>query len=114
MKQSIVLVSFVMASAVGLGALTACDDEEPFFKPCPLSESIIQLCEEESDDTSLTCVVSDHPMCNEHICAQWKGSDSFCSKVCSADTDCPTGSRCGQYLEFSFCVEEAVFTPVAQ
>jgi len=104
MKNASVLVSLVL----GALAFSACDDAEPFFHHCPLSTTIIDVCEQESTDTELTCVVREHPMCEEQVCASWKGSDSFCSRACAADSDCPVDSTCQAYLAYSVCVPNAV------
>jgi hypothetical protein len=89
-----------------LGALgaTACDDEEPFFHHCPLSSSILDVCQEDVSDTALTCIVREHPMCEEMVCASWEGSDSFCSRECAGDGECPADSSCQTYLDFRLCV----------
>lgn len=97
-----------------LGALgiAACDDAEPFFKHCPLSTSIIEVCQEESTDIEFTCIVAEHPMCDEQVCASWKGSDSFCSRACAADSECPVDSTCQLHLDFSVCVPNALPGPL--
>ncbi len=81
---------------------------------CPLSETILETCEAESETTALTCVVERHPMCDEQVCAKWRDSDAFCSRLCAEDLDCPTGSTCQGYLDFDFCVPDDVFNPVVQ
>lgn len=85
-----------------------CDEEEPFFRHCPLSETLIEVCQENEPDTALTCVVREHPMCDERVCAAWEGSDSFCSRVCTADAECPPASTCKVYLDYSVCVPDAL------
>ncbi|MFT7579990.1 MAG: hypothetical protein ACI9MR_001657 [Myxococcota bacterium] len=91
--------------------LTGCDEEE-FFEACPLSESILEICEAESANTTLSCVVQSHPQCVEDICAKWEDSEPFCSRVCAVDTDCPAASACESYLEFRFCVPDEILNPV--
>lgn len=104
------LVSLVL----GAVAVSSCDDEEPFFRDCPLSTSILEVCEEESTDTDLTCIVREHPMCDEAVCAAWKGSQSFCSRECTGDGDCPAESTCQTYLEFSVCVPNELPPPLVR
>ena len=88
-----------------LGAVPlACDEDPEFFHHCPMSRSIIAVCEEDQPDTELTCVVKEHPMCEEQVCAAWEGSDSFCSRLCASDGECPAESRCLQHLDYSLCV----------
>jgi hypothetical protein len=93
-RQTIVLATCAWA-------LSACDEGEPFYRTCPLSASILALCEEDQPGTELTCVVTDHPMCDEGVCAAWEGSASFCSRTCTTTDDCPTESKCLAYLEGS-------------
>lgn len=85
-----------------------CDDRPGLFTACPLSQSILNACAEDSESTFVTCVVESHPMCDEQICASWEGSESFCSRVCDTDADCPTGSQCLDYLRFGFCVPDDI------
>ena len=91
----------------------ACDDKVELFHDCPLSESIKTACAEESGETEITCVVEQHPMCEERVCAEWQGSRSFCTKICDPTHACPTGSTCEEYLNFSFCVPAEIKTPPA-
>ncbi len=106
MRTTTIAVGLLLAAL----ALTACDEED-FFMECPLSESIIEVCEAQSDATTLTCVVERHPMCDERVCAKWQGSDAFCSRVCTADEECPAGSTCQGYLDFGFCVPDEIVNP---
>jgi len=103
------LLTGALGAALSMGA---CDAAEPFFRHCPLSQSIITICQENEPDTALTCVVKDHPMCDEQVCAAWEGSDSFCSRLCAADADCPAESTCKAYLDFAVCVPK-VLPPAA-
>lgn len=96
-------------------SLGGCDEEE-FFRACPLSQRIVDVCEAESTSTAITCVVEDHPLCDEKVCASWKDSEPFCSRTCNVNADCPEGSTCEVYLDFAFCVPaealpEAVVNP---
>lgn len=100
MMNARVLLNVVL----GALALGACDEDPAFFHECPLSDTILELCAEQSDDTQLTCIVREHPMCEESICASWKGSASFCSRECTDDAGCPTDSTCQTYLDFKVCV----------
>jgi len=94
-------------TAITLAAV-GCDDRPGLFTECPLSQSILNACAEDSESTFVTCVVESHPMCEEQVCASWEGSDSFCSRVCDVDADCPAGSRCLDYLRFGFCVPDDI------
>lgn len=90
-------------------ALGACAEDD-LFSDCPLSNSIQETCESGQASTDLTCVVAEHPFCNEKICARYKGSAPFCSRSCSGDADCPGGSGCAtvEKLGLSFCVQDAL------
>jgi len=97
----LVLATFALASA--------CDDEEPFFHSCPLSQTLINACAEQQENADITCAVREHPMCDESVCAKYRGSASFCTRSCTTDADCPTESTCQDYLvfeddQFRFCV----------
>lgn len=97
------LIGFAIAAALAGG----CDDELEFFRSCPLSSSIIEVCREDQPNTDLTCVVTEHPMCDERVCAAWEGSGSFCSRTCELTSDCPPDSVCLPYLQgldISVCV----------
>jgi len=104
---------YLVVAVTALGALSvgACDTTE-LFHDCPLSESIVDACEAESTTTDLTCVVTEHPLCEEQICASWRNSEPFCTQACSVNADCPVGSTCETYLDFAFCVPTEVTTPV--
>lgn len=95
-----------------LGGLAACDDDDPFFHHCPLSSSILEVCQEVTSDTELTCVVREHPQCEEFVCASWEGSDSFCSRECGGDGDCPPESTCQSYIDFRLCVPNELPPPL--
>ncbi|TNF30038.1 MAG: hypothetical protein EP329_14360 [Deltaproteobacteria bacterium] len=103
---------YLVVAAMALGALSvgACDTTE-LFHDCPLSESIVQACEADSSTTALTCVVTDHPLCEEMICAAWQNSDPFCTQACSVNADCPEGSTCETYLDIAFCVPVEIVNP---
>ncbi|MCB9733043.1 MAG: hypothetical protein H6745_10575 [Deltaproteobacteria bacterium] len=98
-----------LLSCLAISLLTACPEDE-FFQSCPMSESILDTCRAESQSTTLTCVVADHPQCEEKICAKWEDSEPFCSRECEADADCPADSTCQTYLDFSFCVPASATT----
>ena len=100
----------MLVSVLSFGLHAACDEEPDFFHPCPLSSSIVEACEAEGQNTQLTCVVTDHPMCEEKVCAAWENSPSFCTRVCDAQEACPLGSTCEAYLDFKICVPEVVPT----
>lgn len=105
---------YLVVVATALGALTAsagaCDTTE-LFHDCPLSDSIVAACEAESTTTELTCVVADHPLCEDNICAAWQNSDPFCTQACSVNADCPEGSSCETYLDLAFCVPVEIVSP---
>jgi hypothetical protein len=82
----------------------ACGDDN-MFSPCPFSNSIEESCSE--DTAKYTCVVAAHPYCDEQVCLSWLESAPFCTQVCQADTDCPSGSTCRDYLEDSYCVPDS-------
>jgi hypothetical protein len=98
----------VATVTLAIAAFAGCDDKPGLFQACPLSQSILNACAEEADTTLITCVVEQHPMCDEQICASWEGSDSFCSQMCDVDTDCPTGSKCREHNVLAFCVPDDI------
>lgn len=101
------LSSFLILLAAA--PLFACDEAEPFFRACPLSSSIVAVCREDQPNTDLTCVVTEHPMCDERVCAAWEGSASFCTRTCELTSDCPPASSCLPYLrgmDISVCVPD--------
>ena len=102
--------ALVAVTVLGALAVGACDTET-FFHECPLSRSIVDACAANSTTTTLTCVVADHPLCDEKICASWQDSTPFCTRACSLTSDCPDGSTCVTYLDFAFCVPATVLTP---
>lgn len=110
MKRTMaVAVPMVLAGLfVAVTSGTGCDDEEPFFRSCPLSTSIVELCREDQPNTELTCLVTQHPMCVEGVCATWEGSGTFCSRTCTDTADCPPESACLPYLDgsLSICVPD--------
>lgn len=97
-------------SLLSLAGLSACDEDE-FFRPCPLSQTIIDVCEADSPTTSLTCVVREHPLCDEQVCSMWQDSEPFCTRSCVEDADCPEGSICEPHLDFALCVPLTVLEP---
>jgi hypothetical protein len=99
-------LAWVLGSA-GTG-LVACDEQPGLFVACPLSQSILNACAEDAESTFITCVVERHPMCDERICASWEGSESFCSRPCDTDEECPFGSRCLDHQELGFCVPDDI------
>lgn len=104
-----------MLAATGAVMLLAggCSAED-IGDPCPLSEAIEAACQEEQDTTTYTCVVEEHPTCNEQVCAAWGDAEAFCSRKCDADTDCPGGYTCEDYLAFGVCVSEDALNPTAE
>jgi len=93
---------------------SGCDDDPGLFATCPLSQSILNVCAEDSDSTSVTCIVERHPMCEEQICASWAGSDSFCSRACDVDADCPIASKCLLHRELGVCVPDDIESSIAR
>lgn len=79
---------------------------DDLFTSCPLSASIEAACEADQATTTYTCVVEEHPLCNEQVCAAWGDSEPFCSRKCDDDDGCPAGSVCESYLTFGVCVLE--------
>jgi hypothetical protein len=99
----ILVVTLVMLAT----ALSACD-EPKLYGECPFSKSIDATCESTATNTSITCVVAEHPFCLENVCASWRGSSTFCTRACTVDADCPELSTCQTSLDLSFCVENEV------
>ncbi len=95
----------LLGCAAALGLESCADDD--LFTDCPFSESIEEVCEAQASTTDFTCVVEDHPFCTEKICARYKGSETFCTRACTTDTDCPGVSTCetAPTLGVSFCVQ---------
>ncbi len=97
------LTSGLVAAMLALGACSP----DPLFMSCPFSASIHASCAASGDSTVFTCVVEEHPYCLESICASWQGAEAVCTKACTADAGCPSGSRCQTHLSSSFCVQES-------
>lgn len=108
MPRVLTAILGTLGVSAGLAFGAGCDDEEPFFKSCPLSTSIVELCREDQPNTELTCLVTQHPMCVEGVCATWEGSGTFCSRTCTDTADCPPESACLPYLDgsLSICVPD--------
>ncbi len=101
----------VLGPGIIAAGMTLCAvgcEADPLYIDCPMSDAIKQACASQQSTTQLTCVVEQHPYCNEAICAMWQGSDPFCSRTCSGDGDCPSGSTCQTYLDINFCVQDSV------
>lgn len=104
----------VLGLSMGSLLLAACD-EDGLFESCPLSPTIMELCESvgqadlESGSAQLTCVVEEHPMCPENVCLMWEGSESVCSRTCSSNNDCPSQASCLPYLNghINVCVPDS-------
>jgi hypothetical protein len=90
--------------AIGIGFTVIGCDPEPPFGTCPLSATILEVCEEEATDAVFSCVVASHPVCLDEVCASWQGSEPFCTLMCEDDVQCPEGSTCETYLDDRFCV----------
>lgn len=103
--KSLSLLGLVLAT---FATASACDEPAELFHDCPLSQTLLTACAENSDDAEITCAVKQHPMCEQDVCAKWQGSDSFCSKLCTQPSDCPTGSSCEPYLDYAFCVPDDI------
>ena len=82
--------------------------EDALFEACPLSNSITEACASEDAGSDFNCVVLDHPSCLEQVCASWRNSEAFCTRLCTAETDCPAGSTCTDYLDTAFCVPDSL------
>lgn len=88
---------------LSFAALSGCPDDN-LFTDCPLSNSIAAACEDVGGGVDFNCVVAEHPYCLEEICASWQGSESFCTRSCVIDDDCPGTSTCESHLQLDFCV----------
>lgn len=99
------------------------------YDPCPLSNSIKDVCSQASaegrscddsadcadgltcvdgtcsDGTAFTCVVAEHPFCLEQICASWQGAPSVCTRACVVDDDCPGTGSCVSHQGLDFCID---------
>lgn len=102
------MLALVALTSLASPSMVACDETEPFFRSCPLSTSIVAICKEDQPNTELTCVVTQHPMCDEGVCAAWEGSGTFCSRTCTGSSECPPESACLPYLDgtLSVCVPD--------
>ncbi|HIA04814.1 MAG TPA: hypothetical protein EYN06_07860 [Myxococcales bacterium] len=82
--------------------------EDEFFNPCPFDKTIEKVCDTETEDGQLTCVVKTHPQCMKDICIGYRGHDGVCSQTCSPDSNnCPGDSSCITYNELTleyYCV----------
>ncbi len=103
--MSLSRLSLVLVAVSSLIALSGCPDDN-LYTACPLSNSIIEACANAGDGVEYNCVVAEHPYCLEEICASWQGSDSFCTRSCVIDDDCPGTATCESHLDIKFCVPE--------
>lgn len=98
-------------AVLSLVVFTGCADD--LYAPCDLDpnsqDPAVQLCGSDEGGTDKSCVVESQAQCDTLICGRFNGSSAFCTKRCSADSDCPSGI-CTEFVFQSgakYCVEEA-------
>lgn len=84
----------LLGSCLMLAALPSCLPEES-YESCRLPPEQKVHCVGEGK--TLNCLV-EHPSCPDNYCVSWQGSDSFCSKACKKNTDCPDNGCCVPFL----------------
>lgn len=103
-----VTVLMMLMASLSLTTLMVGCEPDPPFGSCPLSATILEVCEAEATDAAFSCVVASHPVCLDEVCASWQDSEPFCTLMCEDDFECPDGSTCQTYLDDSFCVPDDV------
>lgn len=83
--------------------LSACETQE-LYVACKLDPEVTKkdICAGKSGPTADTssCVVTQHPHCDQNICLSYFGGDAFCTRTCTTNADCPDG-ECWTYADAS-------------
>lgn len=89
-RNGVLLFGFCLLTA----SLPSCLPEES-YEPCRLPPEQKGNCVGEGK--TVNCMV-EHPSCPNNYCVSWQGSDSFCSKSCKKNSDCPDNGCCVPFL----------------
>lgn len=103
------VISGVLALA-SLTILSGCADD--LYASCNLPDDsedpAVRFCGS-NDGADKSCVVENQPQCDTLVCGRFNGSQPFCTKRCTDDSDCPAGI-CTEFVFQSgakYCVEES-------
>lgn len=115
MNRKLNLVGLVFSgalAAMSLGLLVGCADD--LYAPCNLDASspdlAVRTCGDDSGTEDKSCVVENQVQCDTRACGRYSGSEPFCTKRCTDDSDCPSG-LCLEFVFQSgakYCVENAL------
>lgn len=98
-QRTIGLTTTAMLAAGSIALLAGCADD--LYSPCDLDpnspDQAVATCGQ-NDGPSRSCVVDNQLQCGTRSCGRFQGSDPFCTKQCTDDGDCPSGTC----LEFVF------------
>lgn len=69
----------------------ACETQAP-YETCALDSEVTSkgICAGDGKG-STSCVVTQHPHCQDAVCLSYYGQKPICSKVCTSDGDCTNG-----------------------
>lgn len=100
-----------MLGAAALVISAAGCETDVAYKPCAYtpqmqrlccnadaSPEVLRECQANDRQDKVSCVVDDHPECEERICVSHRGSTSFCTARCEVDAECPRGGFCATQL----------------
>lgn len=96
------VVGMVVMALCAIGSamlLSACVDD--LYADCPLDQNsndpAVKACGR-IDGSFRGCIVENQVACKTSICGRYQGSDPFCTRSCTSDSECEDG----QCLEFVF------------
>lgn len=98
-------------AAAGLFLMSGCADD--LYAPCQLDPtSPVDAVAEcgSNDGPARSCAVDNQSgQCDTGTCGRYQGSDPFCTKVCSDDSDCPSGTCIELVFQSgrNYCVEDS-------
>ncbi len=91
----LVMVAWVVASALALG-LTGCSDD--LYGNCTPDNC--------GEETAESCVAEPNFQCSTRTCGKYEGSEPFCTQECTSDGECP-GGACKRFVlgqQTKYCV----------
>jgi hypothetical protein len=99
-------------AVAGLFLMTGCADD--LYAPCQLDPNsrveAVAECGTNEGSIDRSCAVDNQTQCDTGSCGRYQGSDPFCTKTCSSDSDCPSGT-CVELVFQSgrrYCVDDAM------
>ncbi len=86
------LIAALALCAAALGVFAACETQAP-YATCELDTEVTSkgICAGDGKGNT-SCVVTQHPHCQDAICLSYYGQPPICSKVCTSDADCSNGT----------------------